>query len=228
MTAVGPDGTPLPDGSTLTAGDIVNVSGAEFAAGEVVPVVLESTPTAVATLTATPEGTLAYAFTVPSNLESGSHTLTMQGLNSAAVFSFLIDAAPASSADIRKLSPNHGKVGTKVTIRGTGFGALGAVSFGTLDAKVLSWTSTKIVVRVPAKSVDMVSVKSEVRVPVWYRHAERVMVTVTPEGDTASIGMRFKVDPAKGDRRGNHDSYHNGDYRGGHDGDRSGDDNGDR
>ena len=168
--------------------------------------VLQSTPTVVATLTATPEGTLAYAFTVPSNLESGTHTLTMQGLNTAAVFSFVIEAAPATSADIRKLSPDHGKVGQKVTIRGTGFGTLGAVSFGTLDAKVLSWTSTKIVVKVPAPSVDMVSLRSAARVPVWYRHSAKVLVTVTPEGDTASNGVTFYV-TAKGDHKYDRDRH---------------------
>lgn len=114
---------------------------------------------------------------------------------------------PAISADIRKLSPDHGNVGRRVTIRGTGFGALGTVSFGTINAKVLSWNSTKIVVRVPAQSVNLVSLKTTVKVPVWYRHAESVLVTVTPEGDTASTGVMFTVGSAKGDHQGGRDGH---------------------
>ena len=98
VTAVGSNGTALPDGSTLSAGDIVAMSGAGFTDGESVQVVLGSTPTTtLATVTATSAGTLTYSFTVPSTLANGSHTLTLQAQNSSAVFSFVIAAASSTT-----------------------------------------------------------------------------------------------------------------------------------
>jgi hypothetical protein len=96
MTVVGSNGTVLPDGSTLAAGETVAVSGAGFTDGEQVHVVLRSTPTTIATVTATSAGTVAYSFTVPSGLENGSHTLTLQGESSSVVYPFFVDATPGA------------------------------------------------------------------------------------------------------------------------------------
>ncbi len=117
----------------------------------------------------------------------------------------------ATGATITKISPDRASVGKKVTIRGTGFGTPGEVMFGTVSAKVLKWTSTKIVVKVPAKSVEMVTINSALKVPVWYRHSESVLVTVTPEGETASNGVLFNAKSAKGDHKDGDKGDHKGD-----------------
>jgi len=59
----------------------------------------------------------------------------------------------ASVAVIRSLSPGHGVVGARVTIRGSGFGRTGSVKFGSVVAKASTWTRTSVVVRVRHVSV---------------------------------------------------------------------------
>jgi len=97
---------------------------------------------------------------------------------------------PASIARIRSLSPDEAAIGATVTIKGTGFGRSGVVKFGSAIAKVSSWTSTKIVVKVPSIS------------------REEVDVTVTPLGGTASNGVEFDVKGQHGDDGGHGDSGH--------------------
>src|SRR5450631_2569754 len=107
---------------------------------------------------------------------------------------------PASIARIRSLSPGHGAVGTKVTIRGTNFGTSGVVKFGNVTAKASSWTSTSIVVKVPNIAFSMSS--KSATVPVWYRHDKTVSVTVTPTGAAASNAVRFSLDSRHGHGHG--------------------------
>jgi hypothetical protein len=107
---------------------------------------------------------------------------------------------------VRSLSPNHGKVGTKVTIRGTGFGKSGVVSFGSGKAKVSSWSSTKIVVKVPSTYIVKVDSDTASTQPIWYRHDNSVMVTVTPKGAAASNAIGFSVDSQR--NRGHGDDGH--------------------
>jgi PKD repeat protein len=105
------------------------------------------------------------------------------------------DSTPVpSAAHIYRISPDEGSAGNLVTIRGTGFGTAGVVSFGTLTATVSSWTDTTIVVKVP--SVTGYSVRTgddHYSVPVWYRHEQEVSVTVTPMGGAASNGVEFEL-----------------------------------
>ena len=91
------------------------------------------------------------------------------------------------------MSPDKGYAGTRVTIKGNGFGTPGAVKFGTLVAKVSSWTGTSIVVKVPEQPRVMVLSSSKHSVPVWYRHDQEVRVTVTPAGAAASNGVEFEL-----------------------------------
>jgi|SRR5450631_50361 len=86
-------------------------------------------------------------------------------------------APPVSTATIRSLSPTHGSVGTRVTIRGTVFGTAGVVKFGSTTARVSSWTATSITVKVPAAN---------------YRGA--VSVTVTSKGAAASNAIGFRIE----------------------------------
>jgi hypothetical protein len=124
---------------------------------------------------------------------------------------------PESIAHIRSLSPKHGAAGTKVTIRGTGFGTSGVVKFGGATAKASSWTNRAIVVRVPKSAFTMeLQVAS---VPVWYRHDRSVSVTVTPQGAATSNAVGFRLDSRRdhGDHgdHGHHGHHgHHGDHRG--------------
>jgi hypothetical protein len=106
-------------------------------------------------------------------------------------------------ASIRSLSPNHGTVGTKVTVRGTGFGKAGVVNFGAGKAKVSSWSSTKIELKVPSTYIVKVESRDSSSQPVWYRHDDKsVMVTVTPKGAAASNAIGFSMDSQKSDHHG--------------------------
>jgi hypothetical protein len=85
-----------------------------------------------------------------------------------------------TTAHIQKLSPKHGVIGTIVTIRGTGFGTLGAVQFGTVVTTATSWTDTEIVFSVPAGD---------------YRNV--AALSVIPAGNTASNAVHFRFDKVK-------------------------------
>jgi hypothetical protein len=86
---------------------------------------------------------------------------------------------PVVTYGIIGLAPNHGAIGSAVTINGSGFGtALGGVQFGTVSVSMIqSWTDTAITVTVPDG-------------------AGRVPVTVTPsEGTNAGLvsnGVNFR------------------------------------
>jgi hypothetical protein len=115
----------------------------------------------------------------------------------------VVSPPTASIAHIRSLSVRHGAVGTNVTVRGSGFGTPGSVKFGTNTAVATSWTSTSIVVAVPATSVTPSS-RSGFRKAVWYRHAEDLSVTVTPKDSAASNSMSFAMDSYN--KHGEHES----------------------
>jgi hypothetical protein len=64
-----------------------------------------------------------------------------------------------------------------VTITGTGFGKAGVVKFGSVVAKVSSYSATKIVVTVPKGG-----------------RSDEVKVTVTPVGGKVSKGVEFEYE----------------------------------
>jgi len=101
-----------------------------------------------------------------------------------------------SAARISRVSTSHAAVGDKVTITGKGFGKAGVVKFGSVSSTALSWTDTKIVVRVSGKD---------------YSH--RVLLTVTPANRAASKGISFRIE-AGGDGDGGHRGHrgHHGNY----------------
>jgi PKD repeat protein len=136
-----------------------------------------------------------------SNLQSpsvtytaaGSYTVTLIASNasgaSALVSKTITVTAPSTStAKISYLSPNHGQVGTKVTIIGSGFGTSGVVKLGTSIARVSSWTSTRIVITVP-----------------WGHYDHSALVTVTPTGATASNAAKFSFGDGDDGDNGHHD-----------------------
>jgi hypothetical protein len=81
-TLTGPDGTTLSADPTLTAGEVVTIAAGGFTAGESVSAVVHSTPETLTPATASSTGTITYAFTVPSDLAVGAHTLVLTGATS--------------------------------------------------------------------------------------------------------------------------------------------------
>jgi hypothetical protein len=84
--------------TTLNPGDPLTVSGFGFTPGEQVEVWLFSDPQWVGTATATEEGTVSYTFTLPADLEAGSHHVELRGVTSGHVAtspSFTVLAATA-------------------------------------------------------------------------------------------------------------------------------------
>jgi hypothetical protein len=105
-----------------------------------------------------------------------------------------VTAPSTTKAVIRHLSEDEGRVGDKVTIDGTGFGTPGVVRFGSTTAKVVSWKANKIVVIVPSIGMALRPAKSGHDRVRWYGHDREVMVTVTPNGGTASNGVEFELE----------------------------------
>ncbi len=65
---------------------------------------------------------------------------------------FFLTGYTMVTPQITSLTPDHGPVGTEVTIAGTSFGAsqgTGGVTFNDIAASVISWSDTEVVVTVP-------------------------------------------------------------------------------
>ena len=92
-----------------------------------------------------------------------------------------------TTAVITSLSRTRGEAGSKVTIRGTGFGTPGVVKFGTVAAKASLWSSTTIVVKVPNWAAERGEGARH-----GDRHANSAWVTVTPQDAAASNGILFR------------------------------------
>jgi hypothetical protein len=93
------DGDLVEDGAILQPGDELEVLADGFDPDEDVTVTLASTPTLLATVTADQSGAVTYTFVVPDDIESGDHTLTLLGADSATerVFAFAIDDSTPTS-----------------------------------------------------------------------------------------------------------------------------------
>jgi hypothetical protein len=85
--------------------------------------------------------------------------------------------APASTAAITSLAPNHARTGASVVIAGANLGTSGTVRFGTTVATTTAWSATSVTATVPASLA-----------------AGATSVTVQPTGGTASNAVAFTVD----------------------------------
>jgi PKD repeat protein len=129
---------------------------------------------------------------------AGTYTVSLTATNSAGatvVSQDITVTAPtgSSTANITSLSPTHGQAGDRVTIRGTNFGTSGVVKFGSATARVLSWSSTAMVVRVPSTYGVKVGSRDDSEHS-WYHHDSTVLVTVTPHGGAVSNAVGFRMD----------------------------------
>jgi subtilase family serine protease len=85
------------------------------------------------------------------DIEISAEDLTLSKVTSASQFTY--GAAKAKAPTVSSLSPDKGKAGIKITIRGSNFSHVTAVHFGSKKAtKVKVESSTKIVVTVPKGS----------------------------------------------------------------------------
>ena len=117
---------------------------------------------------------------------SYSYTAVFTPTNAAAftsstssVVAYVVTAVPVISAPvITSLSPNHGVVGTIVTINGSNFGTAGVVTFGAAAVMTTSWTDTAITFVVPEGS-------------------RSALVSVTPTDDVASNLVKFRFERVK-------------------------------
>jgi hypothetical protein len=101
------------------------------------------------------------------DIEISAEDLTLSAVTSASQFTY--GAAKAKAPTVSSLSPDKGKAGVKITIRGANFSHVTAVRFGSKKAtKFKVESSTKIVVTVPKGSGT-------------------VDVTVTTSGGTSKI-----------------------------------------
>ncbi len=116
-----------------------------------------------------------------------------------AIAVFLAFRKPSESRPLFDISPATGRVGTAVTISGSGFGspqANSTVSFGGETARQVSWNNTKIVAEVP-RGVTKGSVRVAVTVAGEVRH--RVSFTVLnmpPSAENVSVNPET---PTQGD-----------------------------
>jgi hypothetical protein len=75
-------GAVLPIDPTLTVGESVTLVLHGFTAGEAIGVTLHSTTQTLAPATASSAGTVTYAFTMPTGLDPGAHTVVFVGATS--------------------------------------------------------------------------------------------------------------------------------------------------
>jgi hypothetical protein len=98
------------------------------------------------------------------------------GTAKSATYSITVPA-PAATAAISTLTPNHAQTGASVVIAGANLGSAGAVRFGATTATTTAWSATSVTATVPAGLAPGATT-----------------VTVTPTGAAASNSLAFTVD----------------------------------
>jgi hypothetical protein len=113
--------------------------------------------------------------TVPSGATSGPISVTTGGGSVSSTASFTVTAAPAPAPTISSFSPNHGSVGTRVTINGSNFTGATRVAFnGTVAPSFTVSSASQISVTVPSG-------------------ATTGKIAVTTPGGTATSSSSFRV-----------------------------------
>jgi hypothetical protein len=83
VVATDSTGALLPADPTLTVGESVTLGLHGFSAGEAIGVTLHSVPQTIAPTTASSAGAITYAFSVPTGLAAGAHSVVFVGATSA-------------------------------------------------------------------------------------------------------------------------------------------------
>jgi hypothetical protein len=100
VTATGTDGSPLPADPALTPGQSIELSASGFEPGEAVSATLHSKPVDLGSTPADASGAITFAFTVPTSLPAGAHTIVFAGASTTVRFPFTLDASPAAGGGL--------------------------------------------------------------------------------------------------------------------------------
>ncbi len=191
-TTAPPVTTTTPPVTTTTAPPVTTTTAPPVTTTTAPPVTTTTAPP-VTTTTAPPVTTTTPPVTTTTAPPVTTTTAPPVTTTTAPPVTTTTPPVTTATARITRMSPDEGYAGMKVTIKGSGFGTPGAVTFGTVNAKVSSWTGTSIVVRVPEQPRVMVLSGSKHSEPVWYRHDQEVRVTVTPKAAAASKSVEFEM-----------------------------------
>ena len=134
--------------------------------------------------------------TVPSTASSGGIRVSQNSVFSNTV-NFTFDPS-----NITAISPTHGYAGDQVTITGTKFGSVigpnGFVRFGSVNATVVSWSDTQVVVTVPSTTTSggiRVSQNSVFSNTVNYTFDPSTVTTASPS--SAAVGAQVVITGTK-------------------------------
>ncbi len=126
-------------------GDTVTISGLNFGDSQSTGQVWLGT-TAAATVTSWNDAQIVA--TVAANAQSGNAQVLQNGVMSNAV-DFTVNIPQITGID-----PVKGVAGASVTFTGSGFGAAGSVTLGSMAGQVQSWSDTQVVAQVASGSVS--------------------------------------------------------------------------
>jgi hypothetical protein len=104
----------------------VIVAASGFTAGEAVSATVHSVPETLTPATASSTGTVAYSFTVPTDLAAGAHTLVLAGATSAHTVTVNFSIAAPSVLGTTTTTPSAGSASLPFT--GADIGLLAAVA----------------------------------------------------------------------------------------------------
>ncbi|MFF1879792.1 lamin tail domain-containing protein [Leifsonia sp. NPDC058230] len=100
---------------TISAGGALQLSAGGFTAGETVEVWLHSTPVKLASLIASPSGTVSARITIPASTPAGAHTLVLTGLTSGVTGSTALTVT-AANGSIAGLATTGSSITTPLAI----------------------------------------------------------------------------------------------------------------
>ena len=112
--------------STVAPGDTLTVTAAGYEALESVTATLHSAPIALGSTPADALGSLSFTFTVPADIEPGSHSVELTGVSSARVLSLAFEVVmPAVPASAPPTLPRTGGATAVEAAAGVGLVSLG-------------------------------------------------------------------------------------------------------
>jgi titin len=144
-------GNVLPDGSTLKPGQQLNVEGDGYAPVSTVDAVIASTPTTVAAAQVDASGHVSLVAVLPTNLPAGTHTLTVSGAGSSAVFRFTVAATTGGTSDPATSTAGNAGSGTALPFTGTNATALSLTGFGLVGAGACALAAARRFNRRPSR-----------------------------------------------------------------------------
>ena len=134
----------------LKPGQQLNVDGDGYTPGSTVDAVVASTPTTVATAQVDSSGHVSLSAVLPTNLQAGTHTLTVSGAGASAVFRFTVASASGTS-DPASSSATPAGSGTALAFTGTNAAALSMTGLGLVGLGACALVAARRFNRRPAR-----------------------------------------------------------------------------